>query len=286
MNTWILFTILLPMIDMIMARPQQPQIDPAYLRDYYAQLSQQNGGVRGSVSDAPVFDQGSSFQPSAQVATVGSQIRVRDPGQEQIRVQQPQYTVPTVRQYNQQPLQYQPQYQQQNIQYSRPQAPTKQTLAVPRKPQYTQTSQRDPEEQEDENEGNSSYQFGFDVKDDEYTNYQQRKEVRDGNVIKGSYSVVDSDGFIRTVTYTADPKEGFKADVVREPTDIVVKVPTPAPENSIGKLQRPQQHFIPQQVQYRQQAPRQQQQHQHQHQHQHQQPQHIRQPIQVEPQYE
>lgn len=111
-------------------------------------------------------------------------------------------------------------------------------------------------------QGNSSYQFGFDVKDDEYTNYQQRKEVRDGNVIKGSYSVVDSDGFIRTVTYTADPKEGFKADVSRTPTDIVVKVPTPAPENSIGKLSRPQPHFLPQQQQYRQQAPRQQQQHQ------------------------
>lgn len=86
MNTWIVFTILLPMIDMIMARPQQQQIDPAYLRDYYAQLSQQNGGVRGSVSDAQVFDQGSSFQPSAQVATVGSQIRVRDPGQEQVTI--------------------------------------------------------------------------------------------------------------------------------------------------------------------------------------------------------
>lgn len=124
-------------------------------------------------------------------------------------------------------------------------------------------------------QGNSSYQFGFDVKDDEYTNYQQRKEVRDGNVIKGSYSVVDSDGFIRTVTYTADPKEGFKADVVRQPTDIVVKIPTPAPENSIGKLSRPQQHFLPQQSQYRQSAPRPQ----------HQQQQ-IRQPIQVEPQYE
>lgn len=58
-----------------------------------------------------------------------------------------------------------------------------------------------------------SYQFGFDVNDDQYTNYQNRKEQRDGDVIKGSYSVVDSDGFIRTVTYTADPKEGFKAEV-------------------------------------------------------------------------
>uniref|UniRef100_A0A1A9V2X5 Uncharacterized protein n=1 Tax=Glossina austeni TaxID=7395 RepID=A0A1A9V2X5_GLOAU len=77
---------------------------------------------------------------------------------------------------------------------------------------------------------NSSYQFGFDVKDDEFTNYQNRKEVRDGGVIKGSYSVVDSDGFIRTVKYTADPKEGFKAEVIREPTDIVVKIPTPAPQ--------------------------------------------------------
>jgi outer membrane biosynthesis protein TonB len=88
------------------------------------------------------------------------------------------------------------------------------------------------------------------VKDDEFTNYQNRKEQREGNVIKGSYSVVDSDGFIRTVSYTADPKEGFKAEVVREPTDIVIKVPTPAPQTA-----QPQQQI------YRQ-APKQQQQQQ------------------------
>lgn len=51
------------------------------------------------------------------------------------------------------------------------------------------------------------YQFSFDVNDDENTNYQNRKEQREGNKISGSYSVVDSDGFIRTVTYTADPVE-------------------------------------------------------------------------------
>ncbi|RZC38648.1 Chitin bind 4 domain containing protein, partial [Asbolus verrucosus] len=60
---------------------------------------------------------------------------------------------------------------------------------------------------------NPSYQFGFDVSDDLYTNYQNRKEQREGNKITGSYSVVDSDGFVRTVTYTADPKDGFKAEV-------------------------------------------------------------------------
>jgi Insect cuticle protein len=48
------------------------------------------------------------------------------------------------------------------------------------------------------------------VKDDLNTNYQNRKESREGDQIKGSYSVVDSDGFIRTVTYTADPVGGFK----------------------------------------------------------------------------
>ncbi|KOB77305.1 putative cuticle protein [Operophtera brumata] len=123
-----------------------------------------------------------------------------------------------------------------------------------------------------------SYQFGFDVNDDQYTNYQNRKEQRDGDVIKGSYSVVDSDGFIRTVTYTADPKEGFKAEILtmdsmlrfgklrllapgkkylvdtcritpelvsREPTDIVVKVPTPKPQT-----QQPQYQAQPQQPQY------------------------------------
>lgn len=73
-------------------------------------------------------------------------------------------------------------------------------------------------------------------------------------MIKGSYSVVDSDGFIRTVTYTADPKEGFKAQVVREPTDIVVKLPTPAPEHRLtsqGNHQQAPNH------QYSQQAPQQ-----------------------------
>lgn len=109
---------------------------------------------------------------------------------------------------------------------------------------------------------NPSYQFGFDVKDDEFTNYQNRKESREGNVIKGSYSVVDSDGFIRTVSYTADPKEGFKAEVVREPTDIRVKVPKPQlqPEEQqqyrAAPKPQPQQQYIQpsQQGGYRQQA--------------------------------
>lgn len=84
MNALVLFTIFLPTIEMIMARPQQQQIEPAYLRDYYAQIAQQNA-ARGSVADAtPIFEQNTSFQPSSQAATVGQQIRVRDPVQEQV----------------------------------------------------------------------------------------------------------------------------------------------------------------------------------------------------------
>lgn len=87
----------------------------------------------------------------------------------------------------------------------------------------------------------------------------------------------------RTVTYTADPKEGFKAEVVREPTDIVVKTPTQAPQT---EHQQQQQLFrqAPQ--------PKQQQQQQHQQpeysssQHQHYQQQRAQhQPQQARPQY-
>lgn len=81
MNALVLFTIF---VSSISARPQQQQIEPAYLRDYYAQIAQQNA-ARGQVSDVtPIFEQNTSFQPSAQIATVGQQIRVRDPGQDQV----------------------------------------------------------------------------------------------------------------------------------------------------------------------------------------------------------
>ncbi|XP_014251009.1 cAMP-dependent protein kinase catalytic subunit [Cimex lectularius] len=123
---------------------------------------------------------------------------------------------------------YQPQAaEQQQQQYYQPQyyQPQPQSQGVKKlaRPVVGQQVAQEPEDYDP----NPQYQFGFDIKDDEFTNYQKRKEQREGDKISGSYSVVDSDGYIRTVTYTADPLEGFKADVVREPTDIKVKVPTP-----------------------------------------------------------
>lgn len=84
MKTLVFLSIFLPTFELIVARPQQSQIDPAYLRDYYAQISQNT--QRGSVADAtPIFEQNTSFQPSQQIGN-GQQIRLRDSVQEQVKV--------------------------------------------------------------------------------------------------------------------------------------------------------------------------------------------------------
>lgn len=40
-------------------------------------------------------------------------------------------------------------------------------------------------------------------------------ETRDGDVVKGQYSLVEPDGTVRTVDYTADPHNGFNAVVTK-----------------------------------------------------------------------
>ncbi|XP_019529060.1 activating signal cointegrator 1 complex subunit 2 homolog isoform X1 [Aedes albopictus] len=243
------------------AFPQQA-IDPAYLRQYYQQIAAQAGAQGGAAqarADAtPIYEQGAQEQqhvPQYVQQQQAQQLRLRDNVQDQI---QRQYQQP------QQIRQYQPQYQPQQIQYVQEQqfAQPKQQVKVskPRPAQQYQglgqaTGGQKHLEDEEDYDPNPSYQFGFDVKDDEFTNYQNRKEQRDGNVIKGSYSVVDSDGFIRTVTYTADPKEGFKAEVSRQPTDIVVKTPKPIPEYQQQPHQIHQQQQQPQQQHRLQQQP-------------------------------
>ncbi|CAL8125874.1 unnamed protein product [Orchesella dallaii] len=106
------------------------------------------------------------------------------------------------------------------------------TIKAVRRPPTTDPVET--EEEEYPGDPNPQYNFSFDIKDDELTNYQNRQEERDGQTIKGSYSVVDPDGYVRTVTYTADPKNGFQAKVTREPTDVKIKfpVPTEAPQQT------------------------------------------------------
>lgn len=58
-----------------------------------------------------------------------------------------------------------------------------------------------------------AYAFSYGVKDLHTGDVKSQWESRDGGVIKGHYSVLEPDGSIRTVDYTADAKNGFKAVV-------------------------------------------------------------------------
>lgn len=59
------------------------------------------------------------------------------------------------------------------------------------------------------------YQFNYGVADGHTGDQKSQQEVRDGDVVKGAYSLVEPDGTVRTVTYTADDHNGFNAIVTR-----------------------------------------------------------------------
>jgi hypothetical protein len=57
------------------------------------------------------------------------------------------------------------------------------------------------------------YHFNYGVKDLHTGDLKSQWEHRDGDKVKGSYSVLEPDGSIRTVDYTADDHNGFNAVV-------------------------------------------------------------------------
>ncbi|PSN53437.1 hypothetical protein C0J52_05130 [Blattella germanica] len=57
------------------------------------------------------------------------------------------------------------------------------------------------------------YHFNYGVKDQHTGDLKSQWEHRDGDVVKGSYSVLEPDGSVRTVDYTADDHNGFNAVV-------------------------------------------------------------------------
>ncbi|KAL7036029.1 hypothetical protein ACKWTF_008665 [Chironomus riparius] len=64
---------------------------------------------------------------------------------------------------------------------------------------------------------NPQYSFAYDVQDSLTGDSKSQHESRNGDVVEGHYSLVDADGFKRTVHYKADPINGFNAQVEREP---------------------------------------------------------------------
>ncbi|CAB0017496.1 unnamed protein product [Nesidiocoris tenuis] len=58
-----------------------------------------------------------------------------------------------------------------------------------------------------------SYAFKYGVKDLHTGDIKSQWEEREGDKVKGEYSMVEADGTLRTVTYTADDHNGFNAEV-------------------------------------------------------------------------
>lgn len=73
------------------------------------------------------------------------------------------------------------------------------------------------------------YSYGYDVQDALTGDYKGHQEHRNGDLVTGSYTVVDPDGTRRVVDYSADPFNGFNAVVRREPLVAPAPIVAPAP---------------------------------------------------------
>lgn len=77
------------------------------------------------------------------------------------------------------------------------------------------------------------YTYGYNVRDSLTGDFKSQVETRNGQVVKGSYSLIEADGSRRIVDYVADPVNGFNAVVRKEPLVVnavpAVKVAAPIP---------------------------------------------------------
>jgi len=60
-----------------------------------------------------------------------------------------------------------------------------------------------------------AYKFDYAVHDPDTYDVKSQWEAREGDVVKGAYSVLEPDGAMRLVEYTAGPETGFNAVVSR-----------------------------------------------------------------------
>ncbi|KPU78328.1 uncharacterized protein Dana_GF10287 [Drosophila ananassae] len=69
------------------------------------------------------------------------------------------------------------------------------------------------------------YAFNYGIKDPHTGDIKSQAEERDGDVVKGHYSLVEPDGSVRTVDYTADDHNGFNAVVHKTAPKIIAHAP-------------------------------------------------------------
>lgn len=60
------------------------------------------------------------------------------------------------------------------------------------------------------------YNYNYKIEDPYSGDRKTHVEIRHGNVVQGSYSLIEPDGTRRIVDYYADSISGFKAEVRRE----------------------------------------------------------------------
>ncbi|KAK0162230.1 hypothetical protein PV327_008583 [Microctonus hyperodae] len=80
------------------------------------------------------------------------------------------------------------------------------------------------------------YSFAYDVQDSITGDYKSQHETRDGDIVQGSYSLLEADGTRRIVDYTADAHNGFNAIVHKEPA---TKVAVAQPIAAVAKVATP-----------------------------------------------
>ncbi|XP_037025928.1 larval cuticle protein A2B-like [Bradysia coprophila] len=77
----------------------------------------------------------------------------------------------------------------------------------------------------DDYDPNPQYSYSYDIHDAITGDAKSQQETRSGDVVTGSYSLIEADGTRRVVEYTADPHNGFNAVVHKEPVATKVVAP-------------------------------------------------------------
>ncbi|XP_055923492.1 cuticle protein-like [Eupeodes corollae] len=90
-------------------------------------------------------------------------------------------------------------------------APVAHNVAVAHEPQHILTKSVE------EYDHHPQYNVAYNVHDSITGDVKSQSESRDGDVVNGEYSLVDADGYKRTVSYSADAEHGFNAVVNRVP---------------------------------------------------------------------
>lgn len=83
-----------------------------------------------------------------------------------------------------------------------PLAPLAQLAPVPAKLEYTDSYPQ--------------YRYAYNVQDTLTGDFKGQEESREGDIVKGKYSLLEADGSRRIVSYYSDPVNGFNAIVQKE----------------------------------------------------------------------